>query len=43
MAMISTARSKVKAEAENPCPIPRKTLKGAETHPLFRKHPFISV
>jgi hypothetical protein len=27
----------------HPCLIPRKTLKGAETHPLFRIHPFISV
>jgi hypothetical protein len=40
MAMISTARTKVKAEAGHPCLIPRKTLKGAETHPLFRIHPF---
>jgi hypothetical protein len=43
MAMISTARTKIKAEAGHPCLIPRKTLKGAETHPLFRIHPFISV
>jgi hypothetical protein len=43
MAMISTARTKIKAEAGYPCLIPRKTLKGAETHPLFRIHPFISV
>jgi hypothetical protein len=34
---------KIKAEAGDPCLIPRKTLKGAETHPLFRIHPFISV
>jgi hypothetical protein len=43
MAMVSTARTKIKAEAGDPCLIPRKTLKGAETHPLFRIHPFISV
>jgi hypothetical protein len=43
MAMISTARTKIKAEAGHPSLIPRKTLKGAETHPLFRIHPFISV
>jgi hypothetical protein len=30
MAMISTARTKIKAEAGYPCLIPRKTLKGAE-------------
>jgi hypothetical protein len=39
MAMISTARTKVKAEAGHPCLIPRKTLKGEETHPLFRIQP----
>jgi hypothetical protein len=33
----------IKAEAGHPCLIPRKTLKRAETHPLFRIHPFISV
>jgi hypothetical protein len=43
MAMISTARTKIKAEAGHRYRIPRKTLKGAETNPLFRKHPFISV
>jgi hypothetical protein len=43
MAMISTARTKIKAEAGHTRLIPRKTLKGAETHPLFRIHPFISV
>ena len=43
MAMISTARTKIKAEAGHTRLIPRKTLKGAETHPLFRLHPFISV
>jgi hypothetical protein len=43
MAMISTARTKIKAEAGHPCLIPRKTLKRAETHPLLRIHPFISV
>jgi hypothetical protein len=43
MAMISTAKTKIKAEAEHHCLVPRKTLKGAETQPLLRIHPFISV
>ena len=43
MAMISTVRTKIKAEAGHPCLIPRKTLKGAETHQLFRLDPSISV
>jgi hypothetical protein len=38
MAMVSTARTKIKAEAGHLCLIPQKTLKGAETHPLFRIH-----
>jgi hypothetical protein len=40
MAMISTARTKIKAEAGHPCLIHRKTLKGAETHLLFRIQEF---
>ena len=43
LAMISTARTKIKAKAGHSCLIPRKTIKGAETHSLFRIHPFISV
>jgi hypothetical protein len=34
MAMISTARTKIKAEAGHPCLIPRKTLKGAGYRPI---------
>jgi hypothetical protein len=41
--MTECLRTKIKAEAGYPCFIPRKTLKGAETHPLFKIHPFISV
>jgi hypothetical protein len=35
--------TKDKYDAGNTCLIPRKTIKGAGTHPLLRIHPFISV
>jgi hypothetical protein len=36
MAMISTDRTKIKAEAEHSCLIPRKTLKGAKNLATFQ-------
>jgi hypothetical protein len=39
MAMISTARTKIKAEAGHSCLIPQKTLKGVETRKLINVKP----